>query len=189
VRAWLEANVPPGITRVPASPDDSLQRYRELRTLGRALGDKGWLYARAPARTAAAGSTSITPSSWRRRPIASALALPPYYDSGGKLGSATILVWGTEAQKRAFLPPIYRRRVRTCTPDRAGAARPGGRDDGGHPRRRDYVITGQKIGGRKARFCASVPTRGSSPSPASRRCRSTEAARGRRDRLLLQVMV
>jgi len=41
VRAWLEANVPPGITRIATSPEDSLQRYRELRALGRALGDKG----------------------------------------------------------------------------------------------------------------------------------------------------
>ncbi len=41
------------------------------------------------------------------------LSLPPYYDSGGRLGSATILVWGTEEQKQAFLPPIYTGEVRT----------------------------------------------------------------------------
>ena len=31
------------------------------------------------------------------------LATPPYYDTGGRLGSASILVWGTDEQK-AKLP-------------------------------------------------------------------------------------
>ena len=55
VRAWFEANVPAGITRVPSSPEDSRERYRELRALGRRLGDKGWLYARAPAQYGGGG--------------------------------------------------------------------------------------------------------------------------------------
>ena len=38
VRAWLEANVPAGITRLPASPADSLQRYRELQDIIAILG-------------------------------------------------------------------------------------------------------------------------------------------------------
>ena len=41
VRAWFEANLPPGITRAPVSEEDSLARYRELRAFGRKLGAKG----------------------------------------------------------------------------------------------------------------------------------------------------
>ena len=37
VRAWLEANVPPGITRTPVDDADSLKRYQELRAFGRKL--------------------------------------------------------------------------------------------------------------------------------------------------------
>jgi len=113
VRAWLEANVPAGITRLPASPADSLQRYRELRAFGRALGAKGWLYPRAPGQYGGGGLDVDHSIILEEEVDRVGLALPPYYDSGGKLGSATILVWGTEAQKQAFLPPIYRGAVRT----------------------------------------------------------------------------
>ena len=34
------------------------------------------------------------------------LHLPPYYDSGGRLGGRSIFVWGTEDQKQHFLPPF-----------------------------------------------------------------------------------
>ena len=75
------------------------------------------------------------------------LSLPPYYDSGGRLGSATILVWGTEEQKQAFLPPIYRGEVRTwqlltepgAGSDLAGVTTAAIRDGD------EYVINGQKI--------------------------------------------
>ena len=41
------------------------------------------------------------------------LSLPPYYDSGGRLGGASVLVWGSDDQKDRFLPPIFRGEVRT----------------------------------------------------------------------------
>jgi alkylation response protein AidB-like acyl-CoA dehydrogenase len=147
VRAWLEGNVPPGITRVPTSPADSLARYRELRTLGRALGDKGGLYARAPAQYGGGGLDVDHTIILEEEADRVGLALPPYYDSGGRLGSATILVWGTEAQKQALLPPIYRGEVRTwqlltepgAGSDLAGVTTAAIRDGD------EYVINGQKI--------------------------------------------
>jgi alkylation response protein AidB-like acyl-CoA dehydrogenase len=80
VRAWLEANVPPGGTRIATSPEDSLQRYRELR----ALGDKGWLYPRAPAHYGGGGLDVDHSIILEEEADRVGLALPPYYDSGGE---------------------------------------------------------------------------------------------------------
>jgi alkylation response protein AidB-like acyl-CoA dehydrogenase len=147
VRAWLEANVPADITRKPVSREDNYQRYRELRALGLELGAKGWLHPRAPVQYGGGGldvdHTIIIEEEVDRFD----LSLPPYYDSGGRLGAATILVWGTEAQKQAFLPPIYKGEVRTwqllsepgAGSDLAGVTTAAIRDGD------EYVITGQKI--------------------------------------------
>ena len=124
------------------------RRYRELRAFGRKLGDKGWLYPRAPkAVRRRRARRRLTRSSSRKRSTASASSLPPYYDSGGRLGSATIQVWGTEEQKQAFLPPIYRGEVRTwqlltepgAGSDLAGVTTAAIRDGD------EYVLNGQKI--------------------------------------------
>jgi len=147
VRAWLEANVPPGITRTPADDADSLKRYQELRAFGRKLGAKGWLYPRAP-KTYAGGGLDVDSTIILEEEVDRfGLSLPPYYDSGGRLGSATIQVWGTEAQKQAFLPPIYRGEVRTwqlltepgAGSDLAGVTTAAIRDGD------EYVINVQKI--------------------------------------------
>src|SRR5687767_5967346 len=86
VRAWLEANV-------PALDGDSLTRYRQLRALGRKLGEQGWLYARAPKQYGGGGLDVDHSIILEEEADRLGLALPPYYDSGGRLGSATILVW------------------------------------------------------------------------------------------------
>jgi hypothetical protein len=146
VRAWLEANVPPELRR-PAGPGEGLARYRQLRALGRALGARGWLYPRAPAEYGGGGLDVDRCVILEEEADRLDLSLPPYYDSGGRLGAATILVWGTEEQRRAFLPPIYRGEVRTwqlltepgAGSDLAGVAMTA-RRDGDH-----YVLRGQKI--------------------------------------------
>jgi alkylation response protein AidB-like acyl-CoA dehydrogenase len=147
VRAWFEASLPPGITRTPISEDDSLARYRELRAFGRQLGAKGWLYSRAPKAYGGGGLDVDHSIILEEEADRVGLALPPYYDSGGRLGAATILVWGTEEQKRAFLPPIYTGEVRTwqlltepgAGSDLAGVSTTAIRDGD------EYVINGQKI--------------------------------------------
>src|SRR6266850_1114406 len=147
VRAWLDANVTPGLTRIPVSDDDSRRRYHELRALGRKLGARGWLYPRAPQAYGGGGLDVDHTIILEEEVDRVGLALPPYYDSGGKLGSATILVWGTEAQKQAFLPPIFRGEVRTwqlltepgAGSDLAGVTTAAIRDGD------EYVINGQKI--------------------------------------------
>jgi alkylation response protein AidB-like acyl-CoA dehydrogenase len=122
-------------------------RYRELRAFGRKLGARGGSTRARPRHTAAAGWTSTTASSSRKRPTASGSRCRRTTTAAGRLGSATILVWGTEEQKRAFLPPIYTGEVRTwqlltepgAGSDLAGVSTTAIRDGD------EYVINGQKI--------------------------------------------
>ena len=147
VRAWLEANVTTSMTRTPTSPEDGYARYQELRALGRKLGDKGWLFPRAPMQYGGGGLDVDHSIILEEEVDRFDLSLPPYYDSGGRLGAATILVLGTEEQKQAFLPPIYTGRVRTwqlltepgAGSDLAGVTMPAIRDGD------EYVLNGQKI--------------------------------------------
>jgi len=147
VRAWLDANASPGLARTPVSEDDSLARYRELRAFGRKLGDKGWLYPRAPKQYGGGGLDVDHTIILEEEVDRVGLSLPPYYDSGGRLGSATILVWGSEEQKQAMLPLIYKGEVRTwqlltepgAGSDLAGVQTTAIRDGD------SYVIRGQKI--------------------------------------------
>src|SRR6059058_1269896 len=80
VRAWFEANLPPGINRTPQSEDDSLARYRELRVFGRKLGAKGWLYSRAPKAYGGGGLDVDHSIILEEEADRVGLALPPYYD-------------------------------------------------------------------------------------------------------------
>ena len=147
VRAWMEANVPKDIARTVRDPEDSARRYGQQRALGRKLGEKGWLYPLAPREYGGGGlnvdQTIILEEEADRFDI----SLPPYYDSGGRLGGASILVWGSDEQKERFLPAIYRGEVRTwqlLTEPGAGSDLAGVRTmalrDGD-----EYVINGQKI--------------------------------------------
>ena len=147
VRAWLAEHVPPGAARTPVSAEDNYRRYLDLRELGRALGAKGWLFPRAPV-TYGGGGLDLDHAVILEEEVDRLdLSLPPYYDSGGRLGAASILVWGTEEQKRAFLPPIYTGQVRTwqllsepgAGSDLASVSITALRDGD------EYVLNGQKI--------------------------------------------
>ncbi len=102
VRAWLDANVNPErrAPRDPESIDDDAYAY--FREVHRALGRKGWLYPTYPAEYGGGGLTGdhemvIAAELARRR-------IPPHFSNGLVLPS--ILVWGTEEQKRKFLPGL-----------------------------------------------------------------------------------
>ena len=148
VRAWLDTSVPPDVKRTPVSPEDNLRRYGQLRDLGRKLGAKGWLYPTAPAKYGGGGLDVDHAIILEEEVDRLDLSLPPYYDSGGRLGSASILVWGTEAQREAFLPPIYTGEVRTwqlLTEPGAGSDLAGVRTTTAVRDGDEYVINGQKI--------------------------------------------
>jgi 3-oxocholest-4-en-26-oyl-CoA dehydrogenase alpha subunit len=147
VRTWLVKNVPDGITARPRSFEESLGIYLKRRELGRKLGAKGWLYPSGERRYGGGGLDLDQIIVLEEETARLGLGLPPYYDSGGKMGSASIRVWGTEEQKQRFLPPIYKGEVRSwqlLTEPSAGSDLAGVRTtairDGDV-----YVVNGQKI--------------------------------------------
>jgi len=147
VRTWFEANVPAGLTRRPTTDEESLQNYLKRRELGRKLGARGWLYPMAPQEYGGGGLDVDHAIVLEEEADRLELSLPPYYNSGGTLGAPTILVWGTDEQRRALLPPIYRGEKRVwqllSEPDagsdlagvRMRAIRQGD----------EYVLNGQKV--------------------------------------------
>jgi 3-oxocholest-4-en-26-oyl-CoA dehydrogenase alpha subunit len=147
VRTWLVEHVPDGITARPRSFTESRDIYLMRRELGRKLGAKGWLYPSGEKKYGGGGLDLDQIIVLEEETARLGLGLPPYYDSGGKMGSASIRVWGTEEQKQRFLPPIYKGEVRSwqlLTEPSAGSDLAGVRTtairDGDV-----YVLNGQKI--------------------------------------------
>ena len=147
VSAWLKEHVPTGVEH-PADPADlTWDQYQLRRELGRKLGDKGWLWPTAPKEYGGGGLDVDSAVVIEEEIDAFGLTLPPYYDSGGRLGGNSILVWGTEEQKQAFLPAIFTGRVRTwqllsepeAGSDLANVKTQAIRDGD------EYVLNGQKI--------------------------------------------
>ena len=129
------------------SHDLSYDQYQKRRKIGRALGEKGWLWPTSPTQYGG-GGLSIDHAIIIEEELGSAgLTLPPYYDSGGQLGGASILVWGSEEQKAHFLPPIFKGEVRTwqlLTEPEAGSDLAGVKTNATRVGD-EYVINGQKI--------------------------------------------
>ena len=147
IRVWLAENIPQGL-EIPANTADlSYETYQKLRLLGRRLGANGWLYPTYPPEYGGGDLSGDFAMILEEELDRYGLHLPPYYDSGGRLGGASIFVWGTEEQKQAFLPNIFRGEWRTwqlLTEPNAGsdlasvqtrAVRDGD----------EYVVNGQKI--------------------------------------------
>ena len=147
VNAWLKDNVPDGVGN-PADPADlTWDQYQLRRDLGRKLGAKGWLWPTAPVEYGGGGLDVDSAVVIEEEIDSFGLTLPPYYDSGGRLGGNSILVWGSEEQKMAFLPPIFTGQVRTwqllsepeAGSDLANVKTTAIRDGD------EYVLNGQKI--------------------------------------------
>ena len=113
VREWLKDNMPPDIVN-PADPIDlTEEQYQKRRDLGRSLGSKGWLWPTADPQYGGGGLSVDHAVVIEEEMDSYGLSVPPYYDSGGRLGGASIMVWGTDEQKERFLPPILKGEVRT----------------------------------------------------------------------------
>ena len=147
VESWLTRNLPDDLVE-PADPADlTYEQYQKRRDLGRRMGEKGWLWPTAPVEYGGGGLSVDHAIIIEEELDACGLTLPPYYDSGGRLGGATIMVWGTDEQKSHFLPPIFTGQVRTwqllsepeAGSDLAGVKTTAIRDGD------TFVINGQKI--------------------------------------------
>jgi alkylation response protein AidB-like acyl-CoA dehydrogenase len=147
VAEWLDANVPPALRERRDWDHVSYETYLAQREFGRRLGGRGWLYPSAPREYGGGGLDMDATLILMEEVHSRGLRLPPYYDSGGILGNVAILVWGTEEQKRKYLPPIYKGEVRTfqlltepaAGSDLASVQATAVRDGD------DYVVNGQKI--------------------------------------------
>ncbi len=147
VKEWLAEALPDGLEFPADSNDLSYNGYLKLRQLGRSLGEKGWLWPTAPTEYGGGGLSIDHAIVIEEELDERGLSLPPYYDSGGRLGGASVLVWGSEDQKDHFLPPIFKGEVRTwqlltepgAGSDLAGVEMSAVRDGD------DYVLNGQKI--------------------------------------------
>ncbi len=86
VRAWLQDNVPAGIEHPADSTDLTWEQYQLRRDLGYKLGERGWLWPTSP-QEYGGGGLSVDYSVVLEEEIDTiGLSLPPYYDSGGRLG-------------------------------------------------------------------------------------------------------
>ena len=147
VHAFLEKNVSPDIEHMADPCDLSFEQYQLRRDLGRALGAQGWLYPSMPKEYGGGDLSAEQVGILHDELTRIGLALPPYYDAGGRMGAPTILVWGTEEHKKRFLPPICRGEVRTwqllsepsAGSDLAGIKTTAIRDGDA------YVVNGQKM--------------------------------------------
>lgn len=113
VNAWFDENAPEGVARRPKSVEESTELYKLHRAFGRKLGEKGWLYPAGDPAYGGGGMSLDEIIVLEEESNKRGFSLPPYYDSGGKMGGACLRVFGTEDQKEAFLRPIYRGEVRT----------------------------------------------------------------------------
>lgn len=146
VRDWIADTLP---TELHGSREhsESAECYALRRAFGRALGERGWLYPLAPQEFGGGGMDADSAMVLVEELNGHGLGAPPYYDSGGALGSVAILVWGTPEQKERLLPPIYRGEKRSwqlltepgAGSDVAAVSTTAVRDGD------EYVLTGEKV--------------------------------------------
>src|SRR4029450_12848131 len=143
VRAWLGANLPPDLKDKVASyahlSKDDLLRWNKI------LGAQGLVAPACPRHWGGTGWNVVQRYIFEEEP--GYAGAPPLIPFGLAMCAAVLLRFGTEAQKKRFLPRIYKGDDFWCQ----GYSEPGSGSDlasrktkatrgGGH-----YVVNGQKI--------------------------------------------
>lgn len=147
VREFLEAAVPAALRETKAEDGQPYEKYLMCRELGRKLGTRGWLFPTEPKEYGGGGLSADHAMVLSEELGRFDLGNPPFYDAGASLGGPTIRVWGTEEQKKQYLPPMYRGEVRawqlltepSAGSDLASVQTRAIRDGD------EYVLNGQKI--------------------------------------------
>ena len=107
VREWLDENVPKDLANLWDPFKLSYEQWQARRELGRKLGEKGWLYPGYPREYGGGGLDADHSFVLNEELAERGLGLPPYYTTA-RLAIPAILIYGTEDQKKRFLPPILR---------------------------------------------------------------------------------
>ncbi|MBI2887798.1 MAG: acyl-CoA dehydrogenase family protein [Chloroflexi bacterium] len=111
IKGWLKENVPTGIVESPG--EDPREVWDRKRELARRLGARGWLWPTMPKQYGGGGLAGDQAIVIEEELDALGLSARDYGDSGGTMGAPSILVWGNDQQKQAFLPPIFKGEVVT----------------------------------------------------------------------------
>jgi acyl-CoA dehydrogenase len=152
-RAWLEANCPPEMREPMRSEKDAVWGGRDQSALTPtqkswmdAMGARGWTVPDWPS---AYGGGGLSPAETKilREEMRAIRARNPLNSFGISMLGPALLKYGTEEQKKRFLPEIARGEIRWCQgysepnagSDLAGLAT-SAEDAGDH-----YVVNGQKV--------------------------------------------
>ena len=152
-RAWLEANCPAEMRRPSEDEDDAFWGGRNAtfkspaqKSWFEAMAARGWTAPDWPA-AYGGGGLSAAETKVLRQEMASLGCRNPLYSFGISMLGPALLKFGTEAQKRRFLPQIVRGEIRWCQ----GYSEPGAGSDlaGLQTRAEDrgdhWLVNGQKI--------------------------------------------
>jgi alkylation response protein AidB-like acyl-CoA dehydrogenase len=152
-RSWLEANCPPEMRTPMRSEDDACWGGRHFTFQSEAqkrwmtaMGEKGWTVPDWPA---AYGGGGLSPAETKilREEMKAIGARNPLSSFGISMLGPALLKYGTEEQKKRFLPEIARGEIRWCQ----GYSEPGAGSDlaGLQTRAEDkgdhYLVNGQKV--------------------------------------------
>ncbi len=145
LREFLRRELPPDWQVRNDREELSPEEFAFSQQFARKLGERGWLTMAWPTEYGGRNATHIEQTIFAEE-MAYAGA-PLGFGFGTQLVGPTLMVWGTEEQKRRFLPPIARAEVFWCQ----GFSEPGAGSDLASLQTRaerqgdDYIINGQKI--------------------------------------------
>ncbi len=145
VRSFLRSNLPPDFKVVNDREALNDEEFKFSQDFAQKLASKGWLTMAWPKEYGGQGADPLRQLVYNEEMGYS--GAPLGFGFGTNLVGPTLMVHGSEAQKRRFLPPIARAEVFWCQ----GFSEPGaGSDLAGLQTRAvrdgdDYVINGQKI--------------------------------------------
>jgi alkylation response protein AidB-like acyl-CoA dehydrogenase len=152
-RAWLDANCPPEMRRPMTSDEDTFWGGRNVkfssepqRVWFERMRDKGWTVPHWP-KEYGGGGLDGEQAKIVRQEMAAIGARQPLTSFGISMLGPALLHYGTDAQKKAYLPDITAGKIRWCQ----GYSEPNAGSDLASLQTRaesdgdDFVITGQKI--------------------------------------------